>query len=113
LSDSFDGNDPQARIDISTGDLPSLSRINVLADLNFTTSSSCTDEGRAIMQLVYDIVPGANNAVEQLHDLYTIQRLAERGYNTLAIVIKWPHGKIISVVDPFKPIIVSKACVDN
>ena len=61
MSDSFDCLGTQARIDIRTGDLPPFSRINVLADLD-ANDSQCTDEGRAMMQLIYDIAPGANFA---------------------------------------------------
>ena len=60
MSDSFDCDGNQAQIDIQTGDLPPFSRINVLADL--TPGDSCIDEGRAMMQLVYDIAPGVNFA---------------------------------------------------
>ena len=61
MSDSFDCKGDQAQIDILTGDLPPLSRINVLADLP-PSDEYCIDEGRAMMQLVYDVAPGANFA---------------------------------------------------
>ena len=59
LSDSFDCQRNQTQIDVQSGDLPPVSRINVLADY---FESDCTDEGRAMMQLVYDISPGVNFA---------------------------------------------------
>ena len=61
MSDSFDCQGNQAEIDIQTGDLPPFSRINVLADLQ-PSDEDCIDEGRAMMQLVYDIAPGVNFA---------------------------------------------------
>jgi subtilisin family serine protease len=61
LSDSFDCM-KQARLDIRTGDLPPLSNINVLADLQGLECFSAFDEGRAMMQLIYDIAPGAKLA---------------------------------------------------
>ena len=62
LSDSFDCQGNQARRDIRTGDLPPRSRIQVLADLDDETDANCIDEGRALMQLIYDIAPGVNFA---------------------------------------------------
>jgi hypothetical protein len=57
LSDSFDcsGNGSYA-LDQSTGDLPA--GVNVLDD----TATACTDEGRAMAQIVYDVAPGAGLA---------------------------------------------------
>jgi hypothetical protein len=56
LSDTYDalGN---ASTDISTGDLPPASRIQVLEDL-----PSGSDEGRAMMQLIHDVSPGSDLA---------------------------------------------------
>jgi hypothetical protein len=57
LSDSF--NDlGGAAADEASGALPSASSIQVLSDL----SSGGTDEGRAMMQIVHDIAPGASLA---------------------------------------------------
>jgi len=57
LSDSF--NDlGGAAADEADGALPSASNIQVLSDL----SSGGTDEGRAMMQIIHDIAPGANLA---------------------------------------------------
>lgn len=56
ISDSFDALDG-AVTDAATGDLPRLSDINVLDDPPFGS-----DEGRAMMQLIYDLAPGANLA---------------------------------------------------
>lgn len=57
LSDSFDcvrspGQDYTA--DVASGDLPA--GVNILSDL----TSGCTDEGRAMAQIVYDVAPGAS-----------------------------------------------------
>lgn len=57
LSDSFDCDTTASTNyaqDIETGDLPS--GITVLEDL----TSGCTDEGRAMIQIVHDVAPGAN-----------------------------------------------------
>jgi large repetitive protein len=45
---------------IGTGDLPPISRINVLQDAAPNTSN--TDEGRAMMEDIFDVAPGANLA---------------------------------------------------
>lgn len=65
LSDSFDCTNPgEAAVDIATGDLPE--DIIVLADI----ASGCIDEGRAMMQIVHDIAPGASQA---FHTAFTGQ----------------------------------------
>src|SRR5262249_25226969 len=46
-----------ASADIGTGDLPAT--VNVLSDLSGSACSSATDEGRAMMQIVHDVAPGA------------------------------------------------------
>ncbi|MBX6314631.1 MAG: S8 family serine peptidase, partial [Isosphaeraceae bacterium] len=66
LSDSADrapnpgGRPPGLAGSIQAGDLPPLSRINVLQDEPVGGNNS--DEGRAMMEDVYDIAPGANLA---------------------------------------------------
>ena len=58
LSDSFDctGAAGGAAADVGSDDLPP--GIVVLADL----TSGCTDEGRAMMQLIHDVAPGSSQA---------------------------------------------------
>ena len=62
LSDSYDA-DPAAATsasdDISSGDLPPDNRINILQDLQ---EGEGTDEGRAMMQIIHDVAPGASLA---------------------------------------------------
>ena len=67
LSDSFDcapgpfasgQNFTRAGQDAVNGDLPL--GVRVLADLHTVPDSECTDEGRAMMQIVHDISPGAS-----------------------------------------------------
>jgi subtilisin family serine protease len=66
LSDSFDcapgafasgQNFTRAGQDAVNGDLPL--GVRVLADLHMVPDSECTDEGRAMMQIVHDVAPGA------------------------------------------------------
>jgi Subtilase family len=66
LSDSFDcapgpfapeQNFTRAGQDAVNGDLPL--GVRVLADLHSVPDSECTDEGRAMMQIVHDVAPGA------------------------------------------------------
>jgi subtilisin family serine protease len=47
----------RAAQDIANGDLPV--DVRVLKDLSAAPSDDCTDEGRAMMQLVHDVAPGA------------------------------------------------------
>ncbi len=58
LSDSYDctGVAPDAADDVASGDLPAT--VTVLSDLG----SGCIDEGRAMLQLVHDVAPGADLA---------------------------------------------------
>ncbi|WP_141491728.1 T9SS type A sorting domain-containing protein [Longimonas halophila] len=60
LSDSYDTSSSastDAADDISTGDLPPADRIDVLDD-----SITGSDEGRAMMQLIFDVAPGSDLA---------------------------------------------------
>ena len=66
LSDSFDcapgAFEPgapftRAAQDIANGDLPR--DVLVLKDLSSTPSDDCSDEGRAMMQLIHDVAPGS------------------------------------------------------
>lgn len=58
LSDSYDvSGNGSAQNDIDSGDLPSSDRIEVLEE-----ASSGTDEGRAMMQIIHDVAPGADLA---------------------------------------------------
>src|SRR5580698_1913703 len=67
LSDSFDcapgpfasgQNFTRAGQDAVNGDLPL--GVRVLGDLHTVPDSECTDEGRAMMQIVHDVAPGAS-----------------------------------------------------
>jgi len=64
LSNSFDNYDNSqpgsatAADDIASGDLPPRNRINVLRD----AAEPASDEGRAMMQIVYDVAPGVDFA---------------------------------------------------
>jgi hypothetical protein len=61
LSDSFNcSGDGSYAADQSSGDLPA--GVNVLADFSTSVSSTCTDEGRAMAQIVHDVAPGAGLA---------------------------------------------------
>jgi subtilisin family serine protease len=66
LSDSFDcapealapgQNFTRAGQDVVNGDLPM--GVRVLEDLHTTPDSECTDEGRAMSQIIHDVAPGA------------------------------------------------------
>ncbi|HZF26472.1 MAG TPA: hypothetical protein VEZ88_09450 [Steroidobacteraceae bacterium] len=50
----------RAADDIASDDLPK--DVIVLKDLSATPSNDCADEGRAIMQLIHDVAPGASLA---------------------------------------------------
>ena len=67
LSDSFDcapgpfatgQNFTRAGQDAVNGDLPL--GVRILSDLHSVPDSECTDEGRAMMQIVHDVAPGAS-----------------------------------------------------
>lgn len=67
LSDSFDcASGPlvpgqmftDAAQDIARGDLPA--DIHILEDLDETVIDDCVDEGRAMMQIIHDVAPGAS-----------------------------------------------------
>jgi subtilisin family serine protease len=69
LSDSFDcapgpfaegQNFTRAREDVRNGDLPA--GIKVLKDLSDEPSEDCIDEGRAMMQIIHDVAPGAKQS---------------------------------------------------
>jgi len=67
LSDSFDCNPSaftNAADDILSGDLPSVGGITVLSDIAgcFGSAIGGSDEGRAMMQIVHDVAPGAQLA---------------------------------------------------
>lgn len=61
LSDSFDCS-KQAYLDSRSRNLPPLAEITVLADLTGLECFTGDDEGRAMMQLIYDVAPGAKLA---------------------------------------------------
>ena len=59
ISDSYDcASGSSASADVASGDIPA--GVVVLQDL----SSFCSDEGRAMLQIVHDVAPGANLAFE-------------------------------------------------
>ena len=47
----------RAAEDVTNGDLPA--NVHVLEDLSDTVSNDCSDEGRAMMQIVHDVAPGS------------------------------------------------------
>jgi Subtilase family len=62
LSDSYNCGGGAAT-DISTGDLPASSNIRIVSDFNAREcAAEGTDEGRAMMQLIHDVAPGASLA---------------------------------------------------
>lgn len=60
LSDTYNKADASttAQNDIGSGDLPPSSKIDILDD----SPSSGSDEGRAMMQIIHDVAPGASQA---------------------------------------------------
>jgi hypothetical protein len=81
LSDSVNRFQGGLADSIATGDLPPLSRINVLADEPAGGSNS--DEGRAMMELIYDMAPGVNLAY---HTAFTGQGNFAQGIRDLSRV---------------------------
>ena len=89
-----------AAMDLSTGDLPASSSVNILEEPGATTNSTCMDfgapyllpygdEGRAMMQIVQDVAPGAklafHTAVESEADFANgIQGLVNAGVQVIA-----------------------------
>jgi hypothetical protein len=63
LSDTYDQAEnaaTTAQDDINSGDLPPSNRIDILDDISSLRSNS--DEGRAMMQIIHDVAPGADLA---------------------------------------------------
>jgi subtilisin family serine protease len=62
LAGPFEAGAPFTRAaeDIANGDLPG--DVLVLKDLAIFPNSNCSDEGRAMMQLIHDVAPGASQA---------------------------------------------------
>jgi subtilisin family serine protease len=89
-----------ASTDMSTGDLPAAGSINVLEEAGAVNQNTCMDfgapyllpygdEGRAMMQIVHDVAPGASlvfhTAVESAADFASgIQGLTSAGVNVIA-----------------------------
>ena len=67
LSDSFNCSENGSyQSDQVSGDLPA--GINVLAEMTHTDPSECSDEGRAMAQIVHDVAPGAGMAFHTAFD---------------------------------------------
>lgn len=60
LSDSVSRFQGGLNDSISKGDLPSMNRITVIKDEPIGPTANASDEGRAMMELIYDIAPGAD-----------------------------------------------------
>jgi subtilisin family serine protease len=76
----------RAAEDIANNDLPR--NVTVLKDLSATPSDDCADEGRAIMQLIHDVAPGASlafyTAFESAEDFAAgIGKLVRSGSNII------------------------------
>jgi hypothetical protein len=104
LSDSFNALGG-AQDDIASGDLPPAHRMNIVND-SFTES----DEGRAMMQIIHDVAPGANlafhTALDGIADFANgIKKLAEAECQVIVDDIFYPHepafqdGLIAQAVD--------------
>ena len=82
LSDSYDTSNTaitNASDDIASGDLPPANRINVIQD--GTNPLTDIDEGRAMMQLIHDVAPGAHLA---FHTAFGGQSVFAQGILDLA-----------------------------
>jgi len=80
LSDTYDNSNSAATTaqdDIDSGDLPPASRITVLDD----SGGPGIDEGRAMMQIIHDVAPGATLA---FHTAFTGQANFAQGIRDLA-----------------------------
>jgi hypothetical protein len=71
LSDSFDKAELDAEFcpittraadDVALGDLPPFEKMDIVQDHNGTDTSRVGDEGRAMMQVIHDVAPGAELA---------------------------------------------------
>jgi len=94
LSDSYDKafGGPFAPLDIGNGDLPP--DVNLLKD----NASTATDEGRAMLQIIHDVAPGATL---QFHTATASPRQFEEGLNALAIDSDIIVDDITFITEPF------------
>ncbi len=94
LSDSYDTafGGPYAPNDIGNGELPD--DVMLLKD----NASDATDEGRAMMQIIHDVAPGA---ALQFHTATASPREFEEGFNTLAIESDIIVDDITFITEPF------------
>jgi hypothetical protein len=97
LSDSYDTafGGPYAPNDIGNGELPDdVNLLKVLKD----NASDATDEGRAMMQIIHDVAPGA---ALQFHTATASPREFEEGFNALAIESDIIVDDITFITEPF------------
>ncbi len=95
LSDSYDMAFPgvsYADIDVSNGELPV--GVKVIKDNSF----KATDEGRAMMQIIHDVAPGA---ALQFHTATASPRQFEVGFNALAKESNIIVDDITFITEPF------------
>ena len=94
LSDSYDKvfGGPYAPLDIANGELPD--DVILLKD----NVSNATDEGRAMMQILHDVAPGATL---QFHTATASPRQFEEGFNALAIDSDIIVDDITFITEPF------------
>jgi len=94
LSDSYDKvfGGPYAPLDIANGELPD--DVILLKD----NASNATDEGRAMMQILHDVAPGATL---QFHTATASPRQFEEGFNALAIDSDIIVDDITFITEPF------------